>query len=229
MDNTYEKKIVKIQSLYRGKLIRKKIEYDHMKELSEFVEKITPELIEIWNEQQLPLFDKLHFETYEEHFMGDKNQEKTKEISPVLYSILKYLMKKENQRLYEDKTNRYDYLYRNIPLEAKITLSQNNTWTGNGTIKKPWHLLFKFNINKKGIIEGCFCMIVNLKDCITNWSKPKDSKKGGRVNFSELKFSNENYDNLIIVRGKAIKCKKWLKYELEEGFTLADGVTFDDA
>ena len=109
MDNTYEKKIVKIQSLYRGKLIRKKIEYDHMKELSEFVEKITPELIEIWNKQQLPLFDKLHFETYEEHFMGDKNQEKTKEISPVLYSILKYLMKKENQRLYEDKTNRYDY------------------------------------------------------------------------------------------------------------------------
>ena len=37
MDNTYEKKIVKIQSLYRGKLTRKKIEYDHMKELSEFV------------------------------------------------------------------------------------------------------------------------------------------------------------------------------------------------
>jgi len=206
---------IKIQKYWRGYSCRKKIEYDKMHKLKIMIEKIIPKLINIWNREQLPLFERLHFESYESHFMGDKNQEKTKEISPVLYSILKHIIKEENQELYEDKKNGSDYVYKKIRLEAKITLSAGNSWTGNGTIKEPWHLLFKFNINDRGIIQDCFCMIVNLKYCITNWSKPKDSKKGGRVNFSKLEFSNENYDNLIIVRGRAIKCKKWLKYELE--------------
>lgn len=217
MDNKSYKAeaVIKIQKNWRGYLSRRRIEYYKMHILSKMIKRIIPKLIKIWNESQLPLFEQLHFVSYKNHFEGDKNQEITKEISPVLYSILKHIIKEESQELYEDKKNGSDYVYKKIRLEAKITLSVGNFWTGNGTTKEPWHLLFRFNINDRGIIQSCYCMIVNLKDCITNWSKPKDSKNGGRVNFSDLKFSNENYDNLIIVRGTAVKCVKWLKYELE--------------
>ena len=102
-----------------------------------------------------------------------------------------------------DKVNKRDYMYKNIPIEAKITLSDGDSWTGNGTKKTPWHLLFKFKINDDGIIEGCFCMFANICECITDWSEPKKSKKGLPVNFSGISFKNKNHTNnkLHVVSG----------------------------
>ena len=55
-------------------------------------------------------------------------------------------------------------------------------------------------------------MIVNIEECLTQWSKPKDSTDGGRVNFSTIVFSNDCADNLFIINGEVKKSQKWLKY-----------------
>lgn len=176
--------------------------------------KVIERLSKMWNEEKLEFFQKLHDKSYKEHFRNLKNQDKTKEISPILYSIFSNICQEENIRLDENNTTGSDYLYDStIPIEAKITLSNGNTWTGNGTKKTPWHILFRINLNEDGVIIGIFCMIANIEECLTQWSKPKDSTGGGRVNFSEIKFSNNCLDNLFIINGKVKKSQKWLKYE----------------
>ena len=105
---------------------------------------------------------------FKEIFKNEATQEKTKEISPWFYRILEHLMENYPNFLV-DKQNKRDYIYVKTDIEAKITLSDSNSWTGNGTKKTPWHLLFKFKLDEDGKIIGCFAMFANIIDCLIHF------------------------------------------------------------
>jgi len=200
--------IIKIQSIVRQIIAKNLTNINNFKDL--LVENNIIELfIDEWNNKKLPEFQKLAYgKDFKEIFKNEKTQEKTKQLSFWLYIILEYLICKKIPKLQVDKREKRDYIYDTTPIEAKITLSSGNSWTGNGTKKTPWHLLIKINMGDDGVIKGCFCMLANIVECSINWTEPKKSKKGEPVNFSSLTFPNKCFNKLIIVNGSIFKSKK---------------------
>ena len=56
------------------------------------------------------------------------------------------------KKITEEKKKDYTFRKR-LSLESKNTLSTSNSWTGNGYPKCNWHILFKYDFNKDGIID----------------------------------------------------------------------------
>jgi hypothetical protein len=87
-------------------------------------------------------------------------------------------------------------VFENISIEGKITLSKDNSWTGNGYKKTNWHLLVKLELDDNGMIRYSFCALVPLDECDSNWTKPTLGS-----NFSSLKFENRDYQKINIING----------------------------
>jgi hypothetical protein len=102
--------------------------------------------------------------------------------------------------LIKNEIKNSDFMFNLIPLEGKLTLSLGNSWTGNGYKKTNYHILIKLNINTQGYIESSFCAIVPVDEILSSWSKPKLNS-----NFSTLKLLNEDYDKILIIKGKLLK------------------------
>ena len=189
---------------------------------------IISKFIEEWNNVKLSEFEKMAYgETFKDIFKNEKTQEKTKEISPWLYRILQHLLKEICPDFIVDKKDKRDYKYIITSIEAKITFSDSNSWTGNGTKKTPWHLLFKFKLNDDGKIIGCFAMFANINECMCKWTDPKKSKKGEPVNYSSLKFMNKCKDNLHILHGDLEIKEKQIPIKMMKEFAKDNSINID--
>jgi hypothetical protein len=139
-------------------------------------------------------FEEFFFMSYSEYFKNNKTQEITKIISPVFNAILCKNLKPFGFNKCESDGS--DYTFENILIEGKITLSKDNSWTGNGYKKTNWHLLVKLELDEYGMIRYSFCALVPLDECVSNWTKPTLGS-----NFSSLKFENQDYQKINIING----------------------------
>ena len=48
-----------------------------------------------------------------------------------------------------------------MPIEIKLTLSTDNSWTGNGFEKVPWHLLIKLKMDQEMNISEVVVLMVD--------------------------------------------------------------------
>ena len=179
---------------------------------------IIDKVINVWNNTKLAEFEKLYFNKPFKHiFKHLKTQDITKQIAPLLYAIFENEISKSKIKNFKiEEVNGYDYIYEDVKIEAKITLSRGNSWTGNGTKKKPWHLLFKFKLDENGKIVNSFVLLVNISKCSCSWSKPKDTSTGGRINFSTLRFQQIDKEHLNIIKGNLTKNqnRKYINFDL---------------
>lgn len=145
-------------------------------------------------------FKIFYLKDFKSYFDGKQTQEKTKLVSPVFNSILCRHLKPFG--FIENEIDGSDYMFENLDLEGKLTMTDNNTWTGNGYKKTNWHLLKKIVIDENGIISKSACYLFPLDESTSNWSVPKNS------NFSNLKINHEDLDKLVIVYGDVDLSKK---------------------
>jgi hypothetical protein len=152
-------------------------------------------------------FEDFFLMPYSEYFRNNKTQEITKIISPVFNSILCKNLKSFG--FIKSETNGSDYIFENISIEGKITLSKDNSWTGNGYKKTNWHLLIKLELDEHGLIFNSFCALVPLDECISNWTKPSLGS-----NFSSLKFENQDFEKINVINGNVETKTSYLSINL---------------
>lgn len=167
-----------------------------MIELTETIRQAVPKIVLEWNTIKLPLFESLVEQSFEKYFEGRQTQEKTKMVAPILDSIFARQVTATIPEFIVSEGKGQDYLYKEIPLESKITFGEGNSWTGNGYPKTPWHLLMRFEVSSAGIITKQFVMMTKLNDCKSKWSDP-----GTTSNFSTLKFLTDDRTKLIPIIG----------------------------
>lgn len=175
-------------------------EQKSIKNLKNLLNREWPNIIQKYNNHISKNFKTLFLKDFKSFFNGKQTQEKTKIVSPIFNSILcKHL---EQFGFLENEIHGSDYLFENLDLEGKLTMTDNNTWTGNGYKKTNWHLLKKVVINDDGTINKSSCYLFPLDESTSSWSIPSKS------NFSNLKINSEDLDNLIIVYGDIDLSKK---------------------
>lgn len=166
-----------------------------IKNLTEVIKNNWEDIINQYNKHIEEKFEYFFLMSYSEYFRSAKTQEITKIISPVFNSILIKVLKPSGFDRCE--TDGADYNFQGLSIEGKITLSTNNSWTGNGYKKTNWHLLIKLNLNENGIIVSSFCALVPIDECVSKWTLPTlDS------NFSSLKFDNIDCSKILIIKGR---------------------------
>ena len=167
---------------------------ESIKKLQNIIKDNWETITEDFNKHINDKFQEFFFMSYKEYFKNNKTQEITKIISPVFNAILCKNLKPFGFTKCE--TDGSDYVFENISIEGKITLSKDNSWTGNGYKKTNWHLLVKLELGDNGMIRYSFCALVPLDECDSNWTKPKLSS-----NFSSLKFENRDYQKINVING----------------------------
>ena len=170
-----------------------------MNQLIDAIKQVMPDMVNEWNTVKLPLFESLVEQNFEQYFGGRQTQEKTKMVAPILDSIFARRMKNILPEFVTAEGKGQDYLYGTIPFESKITFGTGDSWTGNGYIKTPWHLLRRFEVTDQGKIVQQFAMIANLDECKSRWTAP-----GTTSNFSTLKFVAEDQVKIHTVIGSVI-------------------------
>jgi hypothetical protein len=174
-------------------------------ELSTLIQNNWNTIIRDFNQHINNTFEIYHLQSYREYFKDNKTQEITKEISPLFNTILCKNLKQFG--FLKCEINGSDYIFNNVNIEGKLTLSSGNNWTGNGYKKTNLHLLMKLNLNENGNIDSSFCCIIPLDESISNWSlKTKSS------NFVNLKLLKEDISNIILINGEFKPLKKNSKY-----------------
>jgi hypothetical protein len=159
-----------------------------------------PLIVEKYNNHISENFESLFLKNFKSYFTNKKTQEKTKIVSPIFNSILcKHL---KTFGFLENEIDGSDYLFENLDLEGKLTMTDNNTWTGNGYKKTNWHLLKKIIIDDNGMITKSSCYLFPLDESTSYWSVPKNS------NFSNFKINSEDLDKLVVVYGDVDLSKK---------------------
>jgi len=128
-------------------------------------------------------------------------QEMTKTFSEAINSRFYMYLEEEGIPIEEDATVGSDAKIFNTLVEDKNTCSKSNdSWTGNGYKKTPWHILKRCSINvDTNELEFCLVYVVNLDTCVSSWTEPKGS------NYSTLKIVNEDYDKIHCLSGKVSK------------------------
>ena len=142
--------------------------------------------------------EKLLGTSWKEFIIDMPNQERTKILSPFFIRELVKFYKQDNFVLCEE--NRKDLKWMNTPIEKKLTLSEGNSWTGNGFKKVNWHLLTKLELGNDGFIEKSICCLIPLDECESKWSS-----SGEGDNFSNLVIRNSDYDKLLKIHGDFYK------------------------
>ena len=171
------------------------------------------ELIERWNTKKIKQLEYLYEGPWKEVVLHLETQEITKIISPLFTRLLGIGVKKQLPAFSMDEGKGHDFKYNiddgELLIEAKITLSKSNSWTGNYADKVGMHLLIRLNLNSDGKITGVFCCLVDESKCKGGWGD------GNETNFVGLKFYNEDKKHMELIKGKAIPKQIWLGYELE--------------
>lgn len=172
-----------------------------MTQLIEAINKAIPVVVSEWNTKKIFQFETLVEQSFASYFANRETQEKTKMVSPIIDTIFARVMSELCDDFKIDEGKGRDYEWNGIPLENKLTLSTGNAWTGNGYKKTDFHILSKFELDENGFIVSYFSCLVNLTECQSAWSKPKNS------NFSTLKFLNEDYEKISVIHGNMTKAR----------------------
>ena len=164
-----------------------------------------PSICNEWNTVSLPLMETLYRKSFKKIFENRQTQEKTKAISPIIDEIIaeKIQEKVSNFTITEGKG--FDYTLNDTEIEWKNSLSDSDSWTGNGYRKTNWHVLCKFIPNEDGVIESYFACIIPYDMLESNWSET------GNSNFSSLKLLKDDNLKIIKVAGTLSSAKKYLK------------------
>jgi len=179
-----------------------------MKELIKAIEKSIPLVVIEWNTKKIKQFESYVEQPFAKYFSNRQTQEKTKMVSPAIDVIFSRIMSEQISDFVIDEGKGRDYQWNELPLECKLTLSTDNSWTGNGYKKTDFHILFKFELDENGLIINYFSCLVDLSKCLSDWTVPKNS------NFSSLKFHNEDSDKITVIHGGLTKSQKWISYTM---------------
>lgn len=185
------------------------IQENDIKKLCDSIEEVTPLLVQEWNNVKIKQFHALYEKSFSEYYNNRQTQEKTKNVSPVIDTVFTRLMSEKLEGFEVDEGKGRDYKWNDIPIECKITLSDGNSWTGNGYSKTDIHVLFRFNINDDGIINSYLALITDLSKCESGWSAPAKT-----ANFSQLKFLNSDITNINVLHGSVNEKSKYLSFDM---------------
>ena len=164
-----------------------------------------PFIVEEWNTVSLPLMEKLYRKSFKDIFKNRQTQEKTKAISPIIDEIIAEKIQEKVQSFTITEGKGFDYTLNDTEIEWKNSLSDSNSWTGNGYRKTNWHFLCKFIPNEDGKIEKYFACVVPYDMLDSNWSET------GNSNFSSLTLQNIDIHKIIQIAGHFKSAKKYLK------------------
>ena len=173
--------------------------------LAKALEEVMPQICKEWNEVKVPLFEELYETPFREYYKDRQTQEKTKNVSPILDKVTERFLRKRLDNFFVTEGKGFDYTLDTSEIEWKNSLSDSNSWTGNGYKKTNWHVLCKFIPNEDGIIEKYFACIVPYDMVESNWSDT------GNSNFSSLKLLKSDLDNIIEVSGNFKQSVKYLQ------------------
>lgn len=179
-----------------------------MEKLVKAIEISIPLVVKEWNTNKIHQFETLVEQPFSKYFLNRETQEKTKMVSPIIDIIFKRMMSQQIDDFSIDEGKGRDFQWNGIPLENKLTLSTGNSWTGNGYKKTDFHILSKFELDQNGLIVSYFSCLVNLANCLSDWTKPKNS------NFSTLKFLNVDLEKITIIHGNMTKSQKYVNISL---------------
>tara|TARA_R100001443_G_C3290079_1_gene162617 strand:- start:66 stop:632 length:567 start_codon:yes stop_codon:yes gene_type:complete len=176
--------------------------------LSEALKEVMLPVCKEWNTVSLPMMEKLYRgRSFKSIFEGRQTQEKTKTVSPILDEIVAEFIKDKISNFTITEGKGFDYTLNDTEIEWKNSLSDSNSWTGNGYNKTNWHVLCKFILNEDGVIEKYFACIVPYDMVDSNWSET------GNSNFSSLSILKTDLDYVIEVSGSFKPSVKYLKPE----------------
>jgi hypothetical protein len=196
-----------IQQKFRNILERKKI-----KEFCDSLKVVIPKVKTRWDSETKPYLEACPYFNLVDFLKKSPTAERTKMFSNFFYQIMFQTLREIHGDNFEEKEiNKQDIEFKGIPIEIKLTLSTDNSWTGNGFEKVPWHLLIKLKMDDNINITDVVVLMVNLKLCTHQWSAP-----GTTSNFSSLKFIVNDEDKLQMVFGSPIKKKKYLGFQFEK-------------
>ena len=174
--------------------------------LAKTLQEVMPRVCKEWNADNLGRFIHAHRDKpFKEIFKDRQTQEKTKEVSSYITDIVEEFVQEEIEAFEITEEKGFDYTLNDTRIEWKNSLSESNSWTGNGYKKTNWHVLCKFIMNEDGIIEKYFACIVPYDMVESNWSGT------GNSNFSSLKLLNTDLDNIIELSGNFKQSVKYLK------------------
>ena len=173
--------------------------------LAKTLREVMPQICDEWNNVSLPLMEKLYRKSFKDIFKNRQTQEKTKAISPIIDEIIAEKIQEKISNFTITEGKGFDYTLNNTEIEWKNSLSDSDSWTGNGYKKTNWHVLCKFIPNEDGIVEEYFACILPYDVVDSNWSDT------GNSNFSSLQLLKSDLDNIIEVSGTFRKARKYLK------------------
>ena len=133
------------------------------------------------------------------------NKSRQDAISPIIDEIIAEKIQEKVSNLTITEGKGFDYTLNDTEIEWKNSLSNSDSWTGNGYRKTNWHVLCKFIPNEDGVIESYFACIIPYDVIKSNWSET------GNSNFSSLKLLKDDNFNIIKVAGTLTSAKKYLK------------------
>ena len=133
---------------------------------------------------------------------GQKTQTKTKLISNFYENFLVKSLTKYGYNVQGAGENGYDIIIDDVKYEVKLTLSNEDNWTGNSfsKVKVPNVILIKLDFDENCNIKDCFFGILNMKH-----SKWKGDTEKGNSGFSTLVIVKEDINNLKVIFGNIKK------------------------
>ena len=174
--------------------------------LTKTLQEVMPRVCDEWNTVSLSVMETLHRgKSFREIFKNRQTQEKTKEVSSIIDDIITEFTQEKIKAFTITEGKGFDYTLNETKIEWKNSLSESNSWTGNGYRKTNWHVLCKYIMNEDGIIEKYFACIVPYDMVESNWSGT------GNSNFSSLKLLKSDLDNIIEVSGNFKQSVKYLQ------------------
>ena len=174
--------------------------------LAKTLQEVMPRVCKEWNDDNLGRFLYAYRnKPFRKIFHNRQTQEKTKTISPIIDEIVAEFIQEKIETFTITEGKGFDYTLNNTEIEWKNSLSDSDSWTGNGYKKTNWHVLCKFVMNEDGVIEKYFACIVPYDVVESNWSDT------GNSNFSSLQLLKSDLDNIIEVSGTFRQARKYLK------------------
>lgn len=197
----------KIQKAFRYFVECKKI-----REFCDSLKVVIPIVKQRWDTETKPYLEACPYFNLVEFLKKATTAERTKMFSNFFYQIMFSTLQEIHGDNFEEKEiNKQDIEFKDVPIEIKLTLSSDNSWTGNGFEKVPWHLLIKLKMDQEMNISEVVVLMVDLNSCTHQWSAT-----GSTSNFSSLKFVVDDEQKLQMVFGSPIKKKKYLAFTFEK-------------
>lgn len=183
-----------------------------MRQLSDTIRKLLPEIIDEINNVRIPALE----EAWGRSFKDELENE-----GQVTVEIAKNYARPVNNTFYrhinavlpeftEKTIDGSDYMLGDIAIEDKNSFSSGNGWVGNGFNKTPIHLLKKFEVDENGRICKAFIALVDLSKTRSGWSD-----KTINTNRSVIQFTNEDINNIDVIVGSVRPKKKYIQPIME--------------